>query len=60
MNPVFKILVRTLIVPMLENARDHLNEYQLQELSQLLCEFQDVFAILGILPQLNTLYKQND
>ena len=33
------------IVPILENARDHLlNEYQLQELSQLLCEFQDVFA----------------
>ena len=31
-------------VSMLENARDRLNEYQLQELSQLLCEFQDVFV----------------
>ena len=29
---------------MLENARDHLNEYQLQELSQLLSEFKDVFV----------------
>ena len=31
------------IVPMLENAKDQLNENQLQDLSQLLCKFQDVF-----------------
>ena len=32
------------IVPMLESAKEHLTEHQLQELSQLLSEFQDVFV----------------
>ena len=32
------------IVPVLENAKEHLTAPQLQELTQLLCDFQDVFA----------------